>query len=491
MSLSANRLRRFFTHGMEAHKAGDLRRALEWYVRIISIAPSPAAINTLGQEDEEKAMAVLAAFHQAAIAARQLWSVGRATGRRTEAQLKDIEDQTRRFMSISVMFAPQNAAGVHNMAKFCVEHGDLQDALQLYRNAVAVNPVQGESWTNLGNLLGDLGDRAGAEAAWNRAAAIPASGPDGRFNLSFMYLLRGDYAKGWALYESRWDSPEFRHGYRRPDIQKPRWRGDPLRGRTLLVHSEQGNGDAIQFGRYVALLAGENVVVEVLDGLESVFRAAFPDRLILARGEPLPKYDLHIPMMSMPLAFKTTLEAVPAPLPIATQRIQLSDAVAALAIELEQTPGLRVGIAWAGSTQHTKDRFRSMPDEVLEELAGTAGVTFVNLQVGERARGFDRLNGIDATPALKSFGDTAALLQHLDVVLSIDSAVAHLAGSCVPERTWILLPFSAEWRWLQDREDSPWYPGAKLMRQKIGGDWRELLRRVRADLESHQLQRAA
>lgn len=465
MSLSPNKVRRWFSQGFAAHARGQLQLALSFYTKILERAPMHPA-----------------ALHQASIVSNQLRLVARHNAKRTPEELAELEDTTMRLMSLAIAAYPHNAAAIHNFAKLKHDRGDLEDSRDLYRHAVAIKPTQGESWVNLGNCLMDLGDRANGEAAWNRAAALPAVSADGKFNLAFLKLLRGEYAEGWALYEERWNCPEFLHGYGRYEIKAPMWDGGALAGRSIYVHGEQGNGDAIQFGRYIPLIEtqGADVTIEVQEPLVRLFQETFPHLPVQALGTPVPATDVHIPMMSLPNRFGTTVDAVPAPLPVPAIPSS-SAAIDQLMETLTRTPGLRVGIAWAGSSAHPNDRQRSMPDDVLSELRGIDGVTFVNLQVGPRAGGFAALRGIDATPAIASFADTAALLPFLDLVLTVDSALAHLAPSA-GRPTWVLLPYGAEWRWLQDRLDTPWYPTARLWRQQEARDWRSVLARVRAEL---------
>lgn len=503
--MSLNKLQRRFTAAHAAHRAGCLDAAVTGYAKIFAESP---ALNdflhrigdSLGTEEPEKVGLSLrsllgglpgvygAALHYGAIAARQLHAASREMKLRSSEQLAEIDQIADRLMALSVILAPSNSAALYNFAKAKHDKGDLAGARDLYRAAARYGPDQAHVWAKLGECLMDMGDVANGEACWNRAMAFPSDAADTSYNLSFLYLLRGDYAQGWALHEARWQCPDFLYSNGRDYLTAPVWAGDSLEGRTILVRHEQGNGDQIQFGRYIPLLeaAGGRVVVEVQRGLVRLFRLAFPGRTVIGLGEEVPPHDVQIPFMSLPYHFTKALDQVPAPLVIPGQ--DLTGKLGATVARIQSMTGWRVGLTWAGSATHVNDAKRSAPDDLLSALADTPGVTWVNLQVGPRSEAFARVGAarLNPTRALQDFADTAALIRSLDLVVTVDTAVAHLAGSLgVP--TWILLPFNAEWRWLRHRADTPWYPSARLLRQPAPGAWTALATQVREELAARPL----
>lgn len=438
--------RRFMARAFRAHRVGDLDTALQGYIRVLVEQPT----NPI-------------ALHYAAL-------LGGVLNRFAKQEKKPMAaDEVARLMALSVAYAPDNPAAVFNFAKFQQERGEIQDARQLYENAVRLNPYFAEAWTNLGNVWGELGDRDRMEECWELALMCPTDGSaDARFNLSMLKLLRGDYVEGWRDYEARWDSASFRYGYGRRDIRRPRWDGSKVG--ILLLHAEQGAGDAIMMSRYIPLACerARRVIVEVVPSLTRLFASSFPDVEVRERkiGE-LPEYDRHLPMMSLPHLFQTTVETVPPPAQLARSLMESRSFPAERG---------RIGVCWKGSPNHPDDRKRSMPFEALSPLLEIEGLTFQSLQYGEAPTPLIPLEASD-------YLDTAAVIARCELVITVDTSIAHLAaGMHVP--TWILLPFYAEWRWLQDREDSPWYKSARLFRQSRAGDWHELIQRVITELET-------
>lgn len=422
------------------HTKGDLIPALHRYAHVLKREPrNPVAL------------------HYAALLGRHLNDHARAEGKQPR------DDEVMRLMELSVEFAPTSGAAVHNFAKFRKDRGEAEQARMLYERAVALDPLQAESWNDLGNVYAELGNTMRAEASWLRALECPLTSPEARFNLSFLRLLRGDYAGGWRDYEARWACPTFRHNYARPDLTAAMWDGRPLAG-TLYLHQEQGVGDAIMMARYVPLAqqrAGR-VVLEVIRGAVTLFQAMFPGLEVVARSETSPAHDAQLPMLSLPAIFGTTLENIPESAPFAAK----SPEGASIHVESR-----RIGLCWQGSTTHVNDRLRSMPFEACFPMLDVPGVSWQSLQYG-----YETGPPLDVLP-LGDFLETARQIARCELVISVDTSIAHLAASMgVP--TWILLPASAEWRWLERREDSPWYPTARLFKQPKAGDWRGLAERV-------------
>lgn len=424
-----------------AHKGGNLGMAAQLYERVLNKFPEHPI-----------------ALHYAALLGRTLNDHAKQQGKPTN------DDAVMRLMAASIAAAPDNAAAVHNFAKFKHDRGEVEDARQLYEIAVARRPDQGESWTNLGNIYGELGNRLRAEACWARAMESPFTTPDAKHNLSFLRLLKGDYLTGFQHYEARLDCPEFWYNYGRPDLSPRRWKGEPLGG-PLLLHMEQGAGDAFMFARYVALARERTqpVTVEVIRGLAPLFRATFPDLEVAVRGDGIAPHVAQASLMSLPAILGATLSNVPPPTPFGGETVPL------------RPESGRIGLCWRGSTTHTNDRIRSMPFEATFPLLDLPGLTWQSLQWG-----YETSAPLDSCPA-GDFLDTAREIARCSLVITVDTSVAHLAAS-MGVLTWILLPISAEWRWLQDRTDSPWYPSAVLWRCDRPGDWPGLVDRVRSAL---------
>lgn len=358
------------------------------------------------------------------------------------------------------------------------------EALADCDRAISLKPDYSYAWVNRGNALQDLGRYDDAIASFDRAIALDPELADAHWNKALMHLTLGTFEAGWSGYEWRW---RRQSGPERRDFAQPVWRGEPLEGKTILLHAEQGFGDTIQFVRYVPLVAarGGRVVVEVPDSLKPLVASMSGAVVaVVGRSESLPPFDVHCPLMSLPLAFGTTLATIPAAVPYLRappERLEI------WRTRLPPQPGLRVGLVWSGKPTHRNDHNRSLAFERLAPVFAVEGVRFVSLQREYRAAD---LPALDACPAVQrldeafsEFADTAAAVEQLDLVISVDTAVAHLAGA-LGKRVWILLPAVPDWRWLLAREDSPWYPTARLFRQPQLGDWDSVIARLGEELSA-------
>ncbi len=356
-----------------------------------------------------------------------------------------------------------------------------EDALPHFRQALALRPDYAEACNNLGGALLAL-DRPEEALLWFREATRHDPGhAQAQFGAAVALLVQGEFRDGWRAYEARWDNPQFRAEM--PDCPHPHWDGgESVAGRTILLHAEQGLGDSIQFVRYAPLLRarGGRVTLSVPASLTALC-AGLADQ-VLVQGEPFPPHDLHCPLMSLPLAFGTE----PGTIPAATPYLHPDPArVAAWRDTLGPAPRPRVGIAWAGSAEHPEDALRSIPlADFLPPLRRAA----VELHVVQTDISPADRHILAAAPEvavhraqLTDFAATAALLACLDLVITVDTSVAHLAGALgVP--TWLLLQFSPDFRWMRDRADSPWYPTLTLFRQPALHDWGGVLARVSTSL---------
>lgn len=360
------------------------------------------------------------------------------------------------------------------------ELGRFEEAVTGYDKAIALKPDYAQAYSGRGNALKELRQFAAAQLSFDQAIFYDPESAQARFNKSLLLLSLGRFAEAWPLYE--WRFQENILGSVRREYTAPLWRGETLRaGERIFLWPEQGLGDTLQFGRYVRALAarGVEVILEVQEPLYPLFKGMAGVSQLLRKGDPLPDFDWHCPLLSLPLAFATTLDNIPAAAYLASKaekRMQWEH-------RLGPARGLRVGLVWSGNPRQKEDHHRSL---ALAELMSALppGFDYVCLQKELRARDRQALaeSGVRFFGEhLHDFSDTAALCDLMDVVISSCTSVAHLSGG-LGKATWMLLHAGADWRWLLDREDSPWYPTARLYRQPAIGDWASVLARVHADL---------
>jgi hypothetical protein len=365
------------------------------------------------------------------------------------------------------------------------------EAVAAYVAALHSNPCNPDACTNLGVALAEQWRMPDSLAFHEIAVTLAPGHAEMRCNRAMALLASGDFARGFAENEWRWHTPAMQP----QAMAGQQWRGEPPEGRAVLVHDEGGFGDTLQFVRYVpALVArGARVVLRVQAPLVRLIRRSMPGvTTVLPRGAALPPYDLQCPMMSLPHAFGTVLETVPGDTPYLTP---CPEAVRHWRSRLAAAGGghrLHVGLVWAGEPRpgmrqvQAMDRRRSLTLARFAPLAGVPGVRFVNLQFGAAAGAAQPPPGMDLfdpMAEMTDFDDTAALVASLDLVISVDTAVAHLAGA-LGRPVWVLSRYDACWRWLAGRRDSPWYPGMRLYRQPHPGDWDCVLAEVVRDLQA-------
>ena len=362
---------------------------------------------------------------------------------------------------------PGMVEALFNLAIAKTECGDVPGAIACYEQAVAGDPHRVAAWRGLGAARLELGDTAGARAALERALAIAPADAESHGKLALALLTDGVMPRGWHEYEWRWKCANYRP---MPALPVPLWDGGPLRG-PLLLHAEQGFGDAIQFCRYAPLLArrGCPVVLECAPELLRLF-ARIEGIEVVARGAATPPVVAHCPLMSVPARLGTTLDTIPSDVPYLAPDPKDAQRWAKRLEALGDRT--RVGLVWAGNPNRINDHTRSLELSELETLIERHDVAWISLQTGglatQAARYAGRLH--DWTGELVDFAETAALIAGLDLVIAADTAVAHLAGA-MGKPTWILLPVGDVWRWMLDRTDSPWYPTATLFRQSARGEW--------------------
>ena len=399
------------------------------------------------------------------------------------AALNEAEDYVRAEAACREALArvPGHYVALTNLGAALHRLGRHRDAIQTSVAAAQANPGCAEAFSNLGVVLNDMQAMALSLEAHDEAYRLAPTNPHIRANRAMALLMAGDLAQGFAEFESRWQLDP-------PPICGPRWQGEALAGRRLLVWDEGGYGDTLQFIRYVGqvLAAGARVVLRVQAPLVRLVRQSFPDaEAVVSSDDPVPDFDLHCPMISLAHVLGTDLATVPGVTPYLTpdplQSAHWREALARLG------PGRRVGLVWAGAPRagmkrvHAMDQRRSMKLDLLAPLMAVPDVQWISLQIGggaEIARtGFPLGNPMGR---MQDFADTATLVAGLDLVISVDTAVVHLAGALgVP--VWVMSRVDACWRWLAGREDTPWYPRMRVFRQTQPGEWGAVIERLRRE----------
>ena len=365
-----------------------------------------------------------------------------------------------------------------NLGCLLEKQGDSRAAVECFRAALMRDQKHVPSLCNLGLTLDNLGDEEGARSCYRLAVYYEPEHPLCRFNLSLHHLADAEFEAGWREYEHRWRTPPFLG--KRVALTQKQWSGEPLQGSRIFVYAEQGLGDTIQFYRYVPLLVerGAEVVFEVQSEVYELLHDLHPGIKVIRKGESIPKdAQWHCPLMSLPGAFGTDLESIPSRTSYLMRRTHKHTGL----------PGkLRVGVVWSGNPQHSRDLARSLPLSSLEGLLRVPRASFYSLQKGSTSKQLEPLmeeiRPLDLGPSIADFTDTAEFIDELDLVIAVDTSVAHLAGA-MGKPVWIMLPYVADWRWLKHRTDSPWYETARLFRQHRPGDWSGVLGQVEAELK--------
>lgn len=383
------------------------------------------------------------------------------------------------------MLDPSLAAAHYNCGVIQHRLGDLDAAVRSNRQAIALGDPPLAAWSNLGIALEQRGEAEEARAAYDAAIARAPNDPSAYWNKALLELRSGDHATGWKLYEWRWAAGKAGVPQRRYP-GRPLWLGGtPLEGRTILLHPEQGLGDIIQFARFAPLLTarGAQVILEVFTPLKPLFAGMEGVAEVIGSGEPLPRFDLHCPLLSLPLALGITGETLPRETPYVTPDPART---AAWRASLGPATQPRIGFVWKGNPKFPNDAARSVKLADFATLFG-ADAEFLSLQKevteDERRLLASHANVRQMGPALEDFGETAAILANCDAAIVIDTAVAHLAGAlAIPAA--LLLPARADWRWMQNPTKTPWYPTLRLHRQPTPADWAEPLAGARTFLDT-------
>lgn len=432
--------------GYRLQEQGNIGAAIECYEEAIALDPSQArAHNNLGNAYQ-------------------------ALGRNEEA-----------LASFRSAIAADGALGeAHlNLGIALQRAGEIEEAAACYRTALRHRPALAEANLNLGYLLETQGDVRGSAESYRAAIAVRPDYAEAHFNLALMLLKEGDFARGWEEYEWRLKLPDLAPFWPYPG--RPRWDGSQLHGRTILLYAEQGLGDAIQFVRYVPMVAarGGRVVLSCASKLMALFTSVEGISAMHNHAEAPPDFDVCCPLPSLPRLFGTTLETIPADVPyLKPRREALERWREKLAAA---SPGAKIGLFWATESKARTTALRRLDLEMLAPLAAAPRTTFYSLQRGAAAAQAHRppagMTLVEAAAELKDFADDAALIANLDLVISVDTATAHLAGA-LGRPVWTLAQYPPDWRWREGRDDNSWYPTMRLFFQGRGEPWEEVARRV-------------
>ncbi len=436
---------RMFGQGLEHHNNGDLEEAARIYGQALTLDPRiPDIYNNLG------------------VALRALGKL----------------EASAACYQRSLALNPDHAGSYTNLGNVLRGLGRLDDAAASHRLAVELAPDDANAHYNLGLALRDLGQITESLECFAKTLKINPDHPDCHFDRSLSLLQNGDLKEGFQEYEWRWklsaNPPRA--------FEQPQWGGEDLGGKTILLHQEQGFGDLIQMARYIPMVKekGGTVVVETQPQLSRLISTIDGAAKVVNRGSDLPAFDVYAPMMSLARIFNTTLDTVPDAVPY----LKAPDAQA-VPLPANLSNPLKVGIAWAGRATHQNDANRSSAFSHFTKLMGLADVAFYSLQTGPAA-GDIAGHGCEAfvtdmAARMNDFADTAAVIGQLDLVISVDTAVAHLAGA-LGKPVWVVLPHPGDWRWMLERDDSPWYPTMRLFRQSTPGDWSPVFEAIKQAL---------
>ena len=377
-----------------------------------------------------------------------------------------------------------NLPNVHNkLGNLFLALQKPDEAIRFFNQAIELRPDFSQAYYNRAVVLAELGRIDEAIESYNLSLTYKPDLIDAYWNIALLKILRGEYLEGWKLFEWRWKLKRVERHIRR--FNQPLWLGNgTIKDKTILIYAEQGLGDVIQFSRYVKLLLamGARVILEVPKTLVTIMTSIHPSVGVVAKGSELTHFDLQCPIMSLPLAFKTSVESIPNTTPYLYVNETLREMWAK---KLGKKNRMRIGIAWSGSPTHVNDKNRSLPLKSFDSLFQLP-VDFYCLQNQVREYDLEDASNYQNlfihTNELKNFMVTAALMKEMDLIISVDTAVAHLAGS-IHQPVMILLPFMPDYRWMLNREDSPWYPSARLFRQPAINDWATPIQNIKHKIE--------
>jgi tetratricopeptide (TPR) repeat protein len=401
-------------------------------------------------------------------------------------QLKDITNAIQCYQS-ATRFRPNEGSFRYNLGRTLDMVGRHTEAFEHLLRSSELNPQHCDTWTNLGNACQHLGRYELAINCYDRALELTTDPAELHVNRAMVLLNNGNFREGWKEYEHRWETATFLP-YKKRSFGKPQWKGEPLGEKRILLHAEQGFGDAIQFARFIPVVAalGAEVFLEAGEPLKSLLESLLAPEHLLIRGEPLPEFDYHCSLISLPFALGLEIDSIPSEPYLTVPPLILGAGKQAIEMATSGNPKLRVGLCWRGNPTHRWDHLRSLKPAQLGLLTTVPEVQWFLLQrdiTPEELAAFPAGLSLATLPEhhLDGFLPIAALVQELDLVVSVDTATAHLTGA-LGKPLWLLIPAFYEWRWHAPRPDSPWYPSARLFRQPEPGAWQPALEQLAQSL---------
>jgi len=454
---------------------GKLAEAISYYQQAIVLNPNDANVYyNLGNalQDQGQLAEAITAFQHALSLNPQFCQVYNNLGKALKEQ-KQPADAIACFQQ-ALFLNPNDVHAHNNLGGVLKEQGNLTEAMLYIQRALALNPNNADTYNNLATIWTEQNKLDKAIECYLKALRINPNLPDFHFNYGTLLLKKGDLITGWLKYEWRLKIKTGKY----PQLKQPLWEGNPLAGRRLLVHWEQGFGDIIQFVRYLPLIKGGTVILAIQSPLKQLLNGLPGVDLLIVKSydnEPDIAYDVWIPLLSLPNLFATTLDTIPASIPYLYPD---SQKVEKWRTRFESAR-FKIGLVWSGNPKFQYNRNRSASLAHFAPLASVQKISLFSLQKGEAAKQPipEGMEMIPLTEELEDFSDTAAAINCLDLVISTDTAVPHLAGA-LGKPVWLLLHFSSDWRWLLDRNDNPWYPTMRLFRQAAPGDWASVFQQV-------------
>jgi tetratricopeptide (TPR) repeat protein len=437
----------FFTLGNSYKKRGMLDEAVSCYEKSLKLNPqSPQVLNNLGNA----------------------------------LRGKGEFDEAIRCYEKALRIDPAYINPRNNLGFAYLEMAEFDKAIKCFSTLLTMSPDYSEAHNNLGIAFRETSQFAEALESFKRALHLNPDFEEAHQNLSALYLLLGNFQDGWREYRWFWNQRGPYH-----ELQKPLWDGSDIRGQTILLHAGAGFGDTIQFIRYVPMIKGRgaSIIVGCQKEIGTLLKGVGGIDQIVIEGERIPHFDIQSSMFRLPIIFETTINNIPDRVPYITVNPQLISKWRDVFLNKR---AFKIGLTWAGGHRIGMYRYRVCPSELFSCLSDLKNVVFYSLQVGihkDEIQSLPRdLNLIDLTAEIKDFSDTAALIENLDVVISVDTSVAHLAGA-LGKPVWTLLPQVPDWRWMLNRADSPWYPTMRLFRQPSPGDWNSVISKLHDELE--------
>jgi tetratricopeptide (TPR) repeat protein len=470
--------------GVTLRELGQLEKAVKSYEKALNIKPDYAeAHSNLGLTLKELGQLGTAAKHyDQALAINPNYAEAHSNLGITLKELGQLEKAVESYEK-ALNIKPDYAETHYNLGVTLNELGQLEKSVKSYEKALNIKPDYAEAHSNLGNTLKELGQVEKAVKSYEKALSIKPDYAEAKWNLSLVQLVIGSYKAGWLNYESRWQKKDCGSERHYP---QPFWDGSSLAGKTLFLHSEQGTGDMIQFIRYVKVLSTKTtkIIVECPKSLHRLFSTVREINVLVTNEDLLPDFDFYAPLLSLPCILNTTLKTIPVYVPYLFADDHIASPI------VTQPKVLNIGIVWAGNPSHINDKNRSINLSFFSAITNIHDTQFYSLQVGDRKADLNQEvfapQIIDVGNDLGDYAETATVINQLDLIITVDTSVAHLAGA-MGKPVWVLLPFAPDWRWLLERDDSPWYPTMRLFRQQERGNWATVFNEVSQSLEAYHM----